>query len=217
MRRVKAVAFDFDGTLLQSMENHVAAYRHVFHPLGVTIEPRDIFLREGQRAEEVIFSILEDRGLEADRTIAARLGKEKGVFFRSLPEPAWYPGGKELIEGLAADDYRLCLVTGTTRENVEHIIGREIDVFEHVVTAGDVTHAKPHPEPYTKAFKALSVDAAHAFVVENAPLGVRSGKAAGARVVAVTTTLGAPDLADADVVVGGLPEVRRVIEDGEAQ
>jgi sugar-phosphatase len=59
----------------------------------------------------------------------------------------------------------------------------------HLVTASDIQHGKPHPGPYLKGAAALSLDPRFCIVVEDAPFGVRSGKAAGARVLALRTTV----------------------------
>jgi sugar-phosphatase len=73
-----------------------------------------------------------------------------------------------------------------------------------LIGADDVERGKPDPEGYLAAARALGVDPAHCLVVEDAPAGIAAAKAAGARVVAVTTTHAATDLAGADEVVTSL-------------
>jgi sugar-phosphatase len=85
-----------------------------------------------------------------------------------------------------------------------------------LITADDIRSGKPHPEPYLLASKGLGLDARDCLVVEDAPSGVASAKAAGARVVAVTTSHSAEQLAGADAIVrtvGDLQVVSR--ENGE--
>jgi mannitol-1-/sugar-/sorbitol-6-phosphatase len=59
---------------------------------------------------------------------------------------------------------------------------------ESLITADDIRHGKPHPEPYQKAAARLGFAASDCVVVEDAPAGIRAGKAAGARVIAFPTT-----------------------------
>ena len=63
-----------------------------------------------------------------------------------------------------------------------------------LLTSSEVTHGKPHPEPYLKGAKMLGLDASHCVVFEDVPAGIRSGKDAGARVIAFRTTAGDSEL-----------------------
>ena len=77
-----------------------------------------------------------------------------------------------------------------------------------MITAFDVTHGKPDPEPYLKAWERSGLLKEQCFVVENAPLGIRSGKAAGLTVFAVNTgILTKEDLAQADQVFDSMTEL----------
>jgi sugar-phosphatase len=67
-----------------------------------------------------------------------------------------------------------------------------------MVTSSEITNGKPHPEPYLKGAQTLNVAIADCIVIEDVPAGIRSGKAAGARVIALRTT--APD---ADLISAG--------------
>jgi beta-phosphoglucomutase-like phosphatase (HAD superfamily) len=68
---------------------------------------------------------------------------------------------------------------------------------EAFVTSSDITNGKPAPDPYLKGAEALGFAARDCVVVEDAPAGVRSGKAAGARVIGLCTTMAAQELWDA--------------------
>jgi sugar-phosphatase len=81
---------------------------------------------------------------------------------------------------------------------------------ERFVTADDVENGKPHPEAYLKGAEILGAAPETCVVIEDAPAGVRSAKAAGMRVVAVATTHREEDLYEADVVIGALSDVRAI-------
>lgn len=79
--------------------------------------------------------------------------------------------------------------------------------FAEIVTSDDVSQHKPHPEPYLKASQALGVSAGDCLVVENAPAGIASARAAGAVCFALTTTLSPEHLGQANAIFAGLDEL----------
>ena len=90
-------------------------------------------------------------------------------------------------------------MTGTARHEVHQILPAEIfNLFEVVVCGTDVQNGKPHPEPYLKALKKLKIKAKDAIVIENAPFGIRSAKAAGINCLALETSLPKKFLKQAD-------------------
>ncbi len=208
MPRVRAVAFDMDGVITQSMERHYEAYRHVFADRGVAIAPREVYAREGQKAPEVVRFIARDRGLAIDETEIDGMARRKQEIFYSFGPLPLYPGAAELVRDLRRAGAPAALVTGTWRANAEQHLGALLHDFAVVVAADEVARTKPDPEGYLRAFEAVGVPPREGVVVENAVLGVRAGKAAGATVVAVTTTLDAAELHEADVVLPDLAAVR---------
>ncbi len=99
------------------------------------------------------------------------------------------PGAQELLA--TVPHFQLAVVTSSTRPLAEVRL-RATNLWPyvyHLVTASDIVHGKPDPEPYLKGAAALHLDAQACIVIEDAPFGVRSGKAAGARVLAVRTTV----------------------------
>lgn len=81
---------------------------------------------------------------------------------------------------------------------------------KHIVAAEDCTKGKPHPEPYLKGAQLLSKDVTKCLVLEDAPSGIKSGKAAGAKVLAVCTSHKRADLEGlgADYIVENLNQVQ---------
>ena len=119
------------------------------------------------------------------------------------------PGAFELLQALPPD--RWAIATSCTRRLAEvRIRAAGLPVPKHLITSNDVLHGKPDPEPYIKAAKILGLAPADCIVVEDAPAGIRAGKAAGARVLALRTT--APDAeltqAGADWIVNDLASLR---------
>jgi len=104
---------------------------------------------------------------------------------------------------------RLGLVTGTSSREVRRVVpARTLAKFHAVITGDRVRHGKPHPEPYRRAVRSLRVRSRHTVVVENAPYGIRSARAAGiGLVVALASSLPPRFLREAHCVV---PSVKRL-------
>jgi mannitol-1-/sugar-/sorbitol-6-phosphatase len=106
------------------------------------------------------------------------------------------PGTLDLIASLPRD--RWTIVTSCTRALAEvRIRAAGLPVPKNLITSNDITHGKPHPEPYLKAASTLGFAAEDCVVVEDAPAGIRSGKAAGSKVIAFRTTAPEPVLREA--------------------
>ncbi len=112
------------------------------------------------------------------------------------------PGARELLDDLPPE--RWAIVTSCTRPLADvRLRAAGLHVPHRMVTADDVKNGKPDPEPYLKGASALGFPAEECFVVEDVPAGIRSGKTAGARVIAFRTTVSEAELrgASADWIV----------------
>jgi sugar-phosphatase len=98
------------------------------------------------------------------------------------------PGARELLAAIPAA--RFAVVTSAVRELAEVRLRAAglLELTRHLVSASDIQHSKPDPEPYVKGAAALGLSPAQCIVIEDAPSGVRSGKDAGCRVLAIRTT-----------------------------
>jgi len=106
------------------------------------------------------------------------------------------PGARELLQSLPPD--RWTIATSCTRPLAEvRLRAAGLPVPERLVTSTDVTHGKPNPEPFLKAAAKLGFPASACVVLEDAPAGIRAGKAAGSRVIALRTTVQEAELRDA--------------------
>lgn len=204
---LKAVIFDVDGVLVRSMEKHHEAYQAAFAPLGVRVDQQDVFKNEGRNSRQVIESLIAERGLKVAPEDVDRMVDTKAKTFLGFGPMPKYPGVDALVDRLRGRGLRLAMVTGTSRKNIEHHFGAWLANFDAIVTADDVKRTKPDPEPYLQALAKLGLPADACVVVENAPLGVRSGKAAGIRVIGVVSTNPAELLKEADVIVEKVADV----------
>lgn len=209
---LRAVIFDVDGVLVQSMERHHEAYQRAFQPLGIDITREEVFAQEGRRSREVVQSLAEARGLSFPKEKLDAVNEVKKETFMSFGPQPLYPGVEELLGKLKGRGLKLAFVTGTTRHNAGNHLRGVMDRFDAAITADDVKHTKPHPEPYLTALRKLGVEAQEALVVENATLGIQAARAAGIRVVGVASTLKPEQLVGADQTVPRITDVWSIVE-----
>ena len=220
LQRPEAVLFDFDGILVDTEPMHHRAFNEVLVPLGMEIpwkvyveiymgfDDRDAF-REAFRAKGIDLDDANLAKLVAAKSRAFQDGLRNGV--------TAYPGAVPMIESLHATGRPLALCSGALRSDIAPILSQlgVARCFDVIVSADDVRRSKPDPESYALAFARLSErhptlltlpDTSVA--VEDTPAGIRSAKGAGLRVLAVTNSYGAGELAEADWIVESLESVR---------
>lgn len=200
---IRAVMFDMDGVLIDSEPVHKAALQAVLSASGLPV-PNDpdwepIFL--GRPDRDGLLDWFQLHGVEQD---PQPLMDVKQVYFAERFDALVTPlyDGQWLARELAIRGIPLALVTGAHRSEMEMTLERFAlgEYFSARISANDITTGKPHPEPYLRGAAALGIDPAETLVIEDAPAGVRSALAAGARVIAVDR-YGSPDrLAGATVV-----------------
>ena len=189
---IKAVLFDMDGVLYDSMGNHAVAWVQSMQKFGIHMTADDAYATEGARGVDTIrYMVRQQKGIEITETEAQEMYDEKSRIFHSMPEAPIMPGILSLMEQIDAAGISIGVVTGSGQRPLIARILRDFGRFvapEHITTAYDVPRGKPYPDPYLIGMqKAGGLSASEAIVVENAPLGVRAGIAAGCYTVAVNT------------------------------
>lgn len=189
---IKAALIDMDGVLYDSMPFHASSWHKLFTQLGVTnSNPDEYYLYEGMKGSDTIGMILK-RELQRETTEEERreIYAQKADLFHRCGEAPMMPGAADMLNALKEKGLVTVLVTGSAQKSLLNNLDRDYPGFfpkERMVTALDVKNGKPHPEPYLRGLEKASVDASQAIVIENAPLGVRAGKASGCFTIAVTT------------------------------
>ncbi len=213
--KIKAVIFDMDGVIVDSMPYHFIAWYEALRPWGIRVSCFDVYAKEGERWEKTLTGLLEKEGIPPARGTLKKIFNERQKIFRKYFKRFIFKGVKEFLVCLKGKGYVLGLVTGSSLPAVRKILPAGMRrLFACFVTGDRVKHGKPHPEPYLKAAQRLKLKPAECVVVENAPLGIRSAKSAGMFCIAVSTSLPAPYLKEADVIVERLEEITGIIEKG---
>lgn len=209
---IRAVLFDLDGVIVDSEPLHVKALDLTCRHFGFVLLPEDIVRFKGvteKQAARYFFNGSEQAASKIEEFIAfkSRLYAQSIVQELELIE-----GAVHFIHRCRAAGWRIALTTSALPENVESVLQKFqlASCFEAVVSGGEVTHSKPHPEPYLKTAKKLDIEPQHCLVIEDSVNGVRSGKSAGCRVIGLTTTFSHNELemAGADFVVDSFADMR---------
>lgn len=183
----RAVVFDMDGVLVDSGAHHRDAWRAMFRDAGVTPPPEFWRITIGRPAEEAVALIVEG----ADRAERRRLAEVKREHYTRLARRGTVAvaGVTAFVDALARDGVPRAVATSATRRDLDRVLA-ELGLRRHfgvVVTADDVRWGKPHPEVYLKAAAGLGVDPRACVVFEDAVVGVQAARAAGMRVIGVTS------------------------------
>jgi len=200
MNRFKAILFDLDGTLARTMEDTFNAWKAVLSEYSIDLKPEDYYPLEGTRLDELAETLLKIHGLEAPD--AEELVRKKEKYYLENHQFTLYPGVEELIELLRAKNIPIAIVTTGLTNRVNSSAPSEfLEKFDVIVTGDEIDEGKPSPAPFLRGAKRLGVSPEECIVIENAPLGIESGKSAGAYCIAISTTLDKSYLQKADEVV----------------
>ena len=188
---LRAALIDMDGTLYDSMRWHARAWARMVADLGIDFEEDEFYAYEGMTGKATINLILSKVGRsKVSDTEAARLYSIKANYFAADNKTEIMPGAQEMVRTLCDFGIKPVLVTGSAQSLLLERLDADFSgAFDPVkrVTATNVTHGKPAPEPYLKGLEIAEVKPREAIVIENAPLGVESGHRAGIFTIGVNT------------------------------
>lgn len=187
----KAVLFDMDGVLYDSMPHHAIAWQESMKRFGIDMTEADAYATEGARGIDTIRQIATRQGKEVSLEEAQRMYDEKSRIFHEMPDAPIFNGVFDMMEKIKRAGMTVNVVTGSgQRPLIRRLLndfGRYLDE-NHITTAYDVKRGKPYPAPYLMGLqKAGNLKPFEGIVVENAPLGVRSGVSAGIFTVAINS------------------------------
>ncbi|MBQ6777852.1 MAG: HAD-IA family hydrolase [Paludibacteraceae bacterium] len=218
MKSFQAYFFDMDGTLFDSMPHHSQAWETVMRRHGLDFTAYDCYLNEGRTGQDVIHeAIWTKEHREASEEEIWSIYNEKTEEFHRLGGAKPIPGVKDLLELLVSQGTQVWIVTGSGQQTLFDTLDESfpgIFTRKYMITALDVVHGKPHPEPYLRAWERCGLPKEECCVIENAPLGIQSGKAAGLFTIGVNTGILRPEdllRAGADHVYNNMAALREAI------
>lgn len=203
----KAFFFDMDGVLLDSMPHHVVAWEQTLAQYGIRFVPRDCYLNEGRTSRDVIRLLADRQGVDIKDDQLDEIYEKKTAAYRKQGLSGPMYGVAEVLnfirqQRVEGDEPQIWVVTGGGQKDLyEQLENFFPGIFrrERMITAMDVKHGKPSPEPYLKAWERTGLRKEDCCIVENAPLGCAAGKAAGIFTIGVNTGV----LREEDLTEGG--------------
>ena len=210
-----AAIFDMDGVIADTNPYHQKTIKEFCQKYGK--EVTEGFLREkvyGRTNADWIPAIFE--GIEDDQMHA--YADEKEAMFREVYKTDLVPvkGLKAFLDQLKRDHIKMAVGTSAPMENAEFILqGLDIeDYFHTILHSAHVTKSKPDPQIYLKACHAVGYDPKNCIVFEDSLSGVQAGKAAGCKVVGITTTHSEQELEHCDLIIRDFSNLNPSILDG---
>jgi mannitol-1-/sugar-/sorbitol-6-phosphatase len=197
-----AMLFDLDGVLINSTPAVTRVWRRWAEEHG--FDPEEVVSRAHGRPS---LTTVRDYLPHSDHVAENREVERREI--ADLEGVIALPGALDLLA--AIPDGRWTIVTSCTRVLAQvRIAAAGLPVPSRFITSTDITHGKPHPEPYLKAAELLGMPITECIVAEDVPAGIRSGKSSGAKVIACTTTVGSAELtkAGADWIVNSCADIR---------
>ncbi len=208
MNRITAVLLDMDGVLLDSEEYICRAGTEMFREKGYEVAPEDFLPFTGMGENRYLGGVAEKHGIpfEVERDKARTYEIYADLVKGKL---SLLPGVNDFIERCRSKDLKLALASSADRVKIDINLketGLSPDTFQAIVSGIDIEHKKPAPDVFLKAAENLGADPSRCLVVEDAVSGVTAGKAAGARVLALTTSFSREQLREADWIAPTLAE-----------
>lgn len=221
MQTLRAILFDFDGVIANTEPLHFAGLRRTLEDIDITLTESDYYAN---------YLGFDDRGcflaaLRAnDRPITPAIlhdlmTKKAVAYLASVKDHlVIFPGVREFVQQAAAH-YPLAIASGALRPEIELILEQAglRKAFLHITSAEDVSRGKPDPQPFEYALAGLArlrpelgLDAAACLVIEDSLPGIRSGKSAGMKVLAVANTHTTQDLHEAHAITHSLADTSLV-------
>jgi HAD superfamily hydrolase (TIGR01509 family) len=187
---LKAVLFDMDGVLYDSMPQHARSWVRVMQSHGFAMTEEEAYLHEGRTGDDTIDIISRQEGKSIGAEEREKIYWEKAAIFNSFPAVLPMESSAELLHKVRKSGWYAMLVTGSGQPSLLERLDNDFPgAFsrERMITSFDVKKGKPHPEPYLTALDKGDLKPFEAIVVENAPLGVEAAHTAGLFTIAVNT------------------------------
>lgn len=182
---IEAILFDIDGTLIDSNDQHVAAWRQVFAANGTPFDAAAVHAQIGKGADQLVPTLLPG----ADAALAKGLGEAHGAAFRPLMAGVTpFPAARALLQRVHDAGQRVVLASSASQAEVEHYLDllAAHDLVAAWTCADDVAHTKPAPDIFAAALaKVAPLTAAQVIVVGDSPFDIEAAHRCGIAAVAL--------------------------------
>lgn len=200
-----------DGTLVDNMRFHGAAWQQMLLENGIETDAREFLIKTaGKTNREIIPNFFKD----APEEKLLELGLRKETIYRELflPERRAIDGAIEFLEAAKSLGVKMAVATAAPIANMEFVLdGLDLRrFFDAVTTAADVRNGKPNPEVFLKSAEKLAVDAKNCLVFEDAINGFEAAHRAEMKSIGIATVNSIEDILKLDSVVEAVDDFRRL-------
>ncbi|MCK4589925.1 MAG: HAD family phosphatase [Nanoarchaeota archaeon] len=204
--KIKAVIFDKDGVLIDTVKFNIEAAVRTFRESGIELDEDDKKTVIGRHPAD-FYKILEKKykfDYEKSRE------RQRFHYFQLYEKIKLYDGAKELILALKKKELKLALATSSGEKGVNIFFDKFglKKFFDEVVTFKDCKERKPAPDIYLVTAERLDILPEECLVFEDSPVGVKAAKRAGMKCVAVTYSSSKDELKEADYIISNLNEFK---------
>ncbi len=206
--KYKAVLFDMDGVIVDSMPYHFISWFETLKKYNVTVSPFDIYEKEGEKSDICVKRFFERDGIYYDDKIIKEVLDTRNELYKKYFKPYFFNGIEDILKKLKEQNIKTAIVTGSSKQKMQTSLPEKIiNMFDVIVSADTAGKGKPYPDPYLNAAGLLKIPPENCMVIENAPYGIKAAKAANMFCVAVTTSLPKQYLQQADVIFSKISEI----------
>lgn len=212
MKNIKAVLFDFDGTLVDTNKIVFDSWQQVFRTVEGAERPAEVIY--GTYGEPLFATMERFFGEQTEECIKIYRDYQSGIYLDAV---SLYPGMEELIRRLKGKGYKMAVVTSRLRTSTVAILEKYalIDIFDAVITCDDTEKHKPDPEPALAALEKLGVTPTQAVMVGDSRYDVGCGQNAGIKTVLMnwSATFDGAVQCGPDYIIGKAEELENILED----
>ena len=196
------------------MEGHYLAWKSALGEYGIPIEMGDYYPLEGAGLHEVAREFA--RGPTWTEAAIDELVRKKKKYYVGRQPITFFPGVEPLISELKDQKVPMAVVTAGHLDQLRSSVPQHfLEQFDVLITGDMFTRGKPDPEPYLRGAAKLGLSPDECIAVENSPLGVRSAHRAKTYCIAICSTVGRSDLAEADEILERFEDLRNSIKFGQ--
>lgn len=207
----KCIIFDLDGTLVDTLDKHIEAFKILFKELKINILEEKIAENMGRTPKDTLLTLLPDLRNNNEKLI--KYAEKKEEFLSDLlEETERFEGAFELLALVKKLGLTIALASSTPKYNVEKMLQSAgiIDYFDVIITGEDISVGKPNPEVFLKAAAKANCSVEHCLVIGDSPHDIEAAKNAQIKIVAVKTGKHSEDLLrikDPEVIINSLSDL----------